>query len=669
MSRPVGWRSLGVSLGLSFGASLGFSRAATPAALKSLAWVLPLIIALALQLGWWLLPAWLAIWWGWGRADQLKIAGLLSARTVRALGNGLLALLGLVAVLPVGPFRSAEFQVGVLMLLCACLISAHQLRRPGVLQEISLVVVVFLTGALFIFTTQAVLLLAACAWLMAYVLFTVSASHGVGWAQLAMPSGRVLGYFVVISLLAALVFAVIPRVPMQLAAPINLGASVSNSGVTDALRVSDLGPVELDATADFAIRFEKGHPNQDVYWAVHTLERWHNGQWQKGPLSEAYRITGQPISAIDERAVAEPDYIYTASAMRSARAVNLPILGWVGLSTATAIHPSNLVHSFVEPGPLQRKLLAATRHSTEPLGRLGQWAIEDRLQHPSDAAWVQAVLKRFQQSYRYSLSAQAPAGESALDHFFFEGQQGHCSHFTAALAEMLRVNGIPVRVVSGYLGADWNAAGEFWTLRRSQAHLWVEAILDSQHFLRIDPTQGVMPADNTPTPSQRVGLGPVQDAGRGQQWLRRLYYQAEFFNLQLTSQILGYGYLTEPEAAKRSRSSFDAFTQDGLLALMGLFGLSGVMVFLGLRWSMRSTRSGAVSPVLVRHLSRSGFERQPGETLLQFARRCDPTNERGLTQLAQRCLALDFSSFVDDGPAAYRRELMRDILALRNQGL
>gem|GEM_PF-2028949 len=63
--------------------------------------------------------------------------------------------------------------------------------------------------------------------------------------------------------------------------------------------------------------------------------------------------------------------------------------------------------------------------------------------------------------------------------FLFETKKGHCEYFASALAVMLRSIGIGARVVNGYRGGEWNSYGKFYTIRRKNAHCWVEIYLDN----------------------------------------------------------------------------------------------------------------------------------------------------------------------------------------------
>ena len=58
------------------------------------------------------------------------------------------------------------------------------------------------------------------------------------------------------------------------------------------------------------------------------------------------------------------------------------------------------------------------------------------------------------------------------------------------LVLMLRSVGIPSRIVTGFYGGEMNAYGAYMIVRQSNAHSWVEALINKK-WLRFDPTPAV----------------------------------------------------------------------------------------------------------------------------------------------------------------------------------
>ena len=93
--------------------------------------------------------------------------------------------------------------------------------------------------------------------------------------------------------------------------------------------------------------------------------------------------------------------------------------------------------------------------------------------------------------FRYSLD---PGRATGVQAFLLRNRRGYCEHYAASSANLLRMAGIPARVVTGYRGGRWNPWLKTITVRDSDAHAWVESWDPvSRTWLRFDPTSTVAP--------------------------------------------------------------------------------------------------------------------------------------------------------------------------------
>lgn len=107
---------------------------------------------------------------------------------------------------------------------------------------------------------------------------------------------------------------------------------------------------------------------------------------------------------------------------------------------------------------------------------------------------IRQVEEHFASNFTYRLGVQMRGGPDPLVSFMTR-KEGACTLFASAAALMLRGCGIPSRVVSGYVCADWNPWLKRWTVRERDGHAWVE-VWDraSGGWLVADPT----PPDGNP---------------------------------------------------------------------------------------------------------------------------------------------------------------------------
>ena len=108
-------------------------------------------------------------------------------------------------------------------------------------------------------------------------------------------------------------------------------------------------------------------------------------------------------------------------------------------------------------------------------------------------SYFETLLRR---DFKYSLDIpELP--EDSLYKFLIRERQGHCEFFAAGLTLLLRMNGIPARVVGGFAGGTWDASTSTLIFSGRHAHAWVEWW---------SPDLGWQLADGTPAGSQSVEL-------------------------------------------------------------------------------------------------------------------------------------------------------------------
>ncbi len=92
----------------------------------------------------------------------------------------------------------------------------------------------------------------------------------------------------------------------------------------------------------------------------------------------------------------------------------------------------------------------------------------------------------------YDLDAPVPAdGSDAVDDFLFESQLGFCEQIASTLTIMLRSQGVPARLATGYVPGERDRVSGVWNVRGSDAHAWVEVWFPQTGWQAFDPTAEV----------------------------------------------------------------------------------------------------------------------------------------------------------------------------------
>jgi hypothetical protein len=98
--------------------------------------------------------------------------------------------------------------------------------------------------------------------------------------------------------------------------------------------------------------------------------------------------------------------------------------------------------------------------------------------------------------YRYTTDVGSPGLEPLLE-FLFHTHAGYCQHFAGAAALLLRVAGVPTRVVVGFATGE-SIGHDTWAVRDEDAHAWIEVYFPGVGGVPFNPTPASAEADVSP---------------------------------------------------------------------------------------------------------------------------------------------------------------------------
>lgn len=109
----------------------------------------------------------------------------------------------------------------------------------------------------------------------------------------------------------------------------------------------------------------------------------------------------------------------------------------------------------------------------------------------SDQQRLELALTYFKNKhFEYSLN---PPMYQSVEEFIISGKTGYCSHFAAAFLFIARIYNLPSRIISGFQGGEFNPYDKSIIVRELDGHAWVEVYITGKGWLRIDPTEMVVP--------------------------------------------------------------------------------------------------------------------------------------------------------------------------------
>jgi len=266
-----------------------------------------------------------------------------------------------------------------------------------------------------------------------------------------------------------------------------------------------------------------------------------------------------------------------------------------------------------------------TKVPTESNQRTQELAQRMHAEAGSDIAFIDNVMRRFnQQEYYYTLEPP-PLGSNSVDRFLFETRQGFCEHYASAFAVMMRAAGIPARVVLGYQGGEVNPMGGHMIVRQSDAHAWNEVWLEGLGWRRVDPTGAVAPERIEIGRSGSMFDGIAADWGFATPsmlvYQLQMYYDA--INAKWNEWVLGYG----PENQDKFMEWLGMDDPDWRKMMLTMVALVIGMVLLvsfilALRY--RPPKRDHAAILYRKFVKKSGIELEIGETPASFADRILP---------------------------------------------
>lgn len=302
--------------------------------------------------------------------------------------------------------------------------------------------------------------------------------------------------------LALLCFVFFPRVAGQFwALQRDAGAA---TGLSDEMSPGGIQRLATDYEPAFRVRFEGAPPPRAaLYFRGPVLNSFDGFTWRRARASMYPAAPPTPLGeAVRYRVTLEPTNQYWMFALDTVDASPRHDVYLSQDHQLTSANPITSVTSYDAVSHLATRSDAALstlarRHETrlppDRNPRARALALTLRARAGSDAEYARTVLEWFRSSgLEYTLEPGTTSVDS-VDDTLFESRRGFCGHFASAYATLMRAAGVPARVVTGYLGGEWNPVGNYLIVRQSEAHAWTEIWLQGQGWTRVDPTAVVAP--------------------------------------------------------------------------------------------------------------------------------------------------------------------------------
>ncbi|MEJ1403524.1 MAG: DUF3488 and transglutaminase-like domain-containing protein [Candidatus Sedimenticola sp. (ex Thyasira tokunagai)] len=284
----------------------------------------------------------------------------------------------------------------------------------------------------------------------------------------------------------------------------NLGLSDSSAttGLSDSITPGSISELIQSRAVAFRVDFNGPvPPPQQRYWRGPVLWNSDGWRWEMGnrladglkPLTVEgerldYSVTLEPSSnpwiyalnlptKIPPKSRLLPDF-HLVTTQRVNRRYRYDISSQLSYNTGP-----------ITPEQHHRGLQLPNNISLRMRKLVAQW----RQQSSNNRELVNLSLNHYRQQPFYYTLYPPLAEENPVDQFLFDSRRGFCEHYATSFVTLMRLAGIPARVVTGYQGGEVNPIGGYLIVRQSDAHAWAEVWLKGLGWVRTDPTAAVAP--------------------------------------------------------------------------------------------------------------------------------------------------------------------------------
>lgn len=332
--------------------------------------------------------------------------------------------------------------------------------------------------------------------------------------------------------------------------------NVTRSGISTTVSLKGGQSIEISYTPVMSVHIPSAGANPPIpenrlYWRITSLPTYLGVQWRRWPLEESYEMSGTVVSFISllrsieqqkrsaqkrlkleqvrelsSKPVVQEIYLDQipedgvpvldrVREFRTKDTGSRVLLGWDMTKDYTVTVTTNNVRRMVytvisdlvewdgdklkEASSNYKELMSPrdydllTQHDLSP-------EVQARIQSVvSGKETVYEKVKAIEEwlsgaEFQYTLDIPPLPGEHPMNAFFMQIRRGHCELFASAMALAVRSLGIPARVVSGYVGGEWDSENRSYLVREGMAHLWVEVLFPEYGWVPFDPSP--MPDSN-----------------------------------------------------------------------------------------------------------------------------------------------------------------------------
>lgn len=414
-------------------------------------------------------------------------------------------------------------------------------------------------------------------------------------------------------------------------------STAATSGLSESMSPGQITSLSLSDGVAFRVKFNSPIPKEStMYWRGPVLSQFDGRNWRMqagNPLRPSrfeaagvavdYTVTMEPLTKpwlfALEMPTKLPDYGRLTPDLQPIN--TKPAQGRLRYDARS--YPAYRPVAYEGRTDLAPYLVLPPRSNLRTREMVATWVFEGS----KGEAMVTRALRYFR-TEEFSYTFEPPLLDNhPVDEFLFITKRGFCEHYASAFTVMMRMAGIPARVVTGYQGGEVNPVDGFFTVRQADAHAWSEVWIKDRGWMRVDPTAAVSPArierGLAGALPQRFAqplitrFAPVWSTDA----LQKFKFNWEAVTNTWNQWVLNYSPDRQKETLERLGMKTPSW-QDMVIAMTIGMGLVSLVVT---GWLLKARREH--DPVqrawerFCKRLARAGVVRAPAEGPLDFAQR------------------------------------------------
>jgi hypothetical protein len=409
-------------------------------------------------------------------------------------------------------------------------------------------------------------------------------------------------------------FIILPRTNFPLFTFLNRDAH-TKSGFSDGIELGGVSEIQENNTVIFRAEMKK-LLDANLYWRGIVLDEFDGRSWKSSKVIAETFISTMPGELVYQTIYLEPygnQYLFSLDfPLRVSRHGVRQLSGMTfsmneEISKRTKYTVTSVLSSILPDVVVDRQRFV--KLPSFPSRRIAE-LVRELSANKSEPEKIQAFYDYLKLgNFKYSME-NLPVSDNALEEFLFTNKHGNCEYFASALAVMLRMAGIPARLIGGYAGGYYNETGNYYMVLQKNAHVWVEVYVNDRGWVRLDPTP--------------VSL-QISHGNLAADVLMKLQLALDTFNYYWNRFIITYDFSRQIALFKKIRSSLSkpAVRLDMDPAVLGKYVacllLFSSLFLVGLRAS-KHHRSNK-NKLVIRFLSKMrqyGYDREKAEGLEEF---------------------------------------------------